>query len=51
MQKDRRWEELIQAIATEKDPKKLHLACQEINRISAQRESQDGASTCASPTS
>jgi len=41
MDKDTRWEKLIQAIATEKDPQKLHLVCEEINRISAQRESED----------
>ena len=41
MDNDARWEELVQAIATERDPEKLLLACIEIDRISARRESQD----------
>ena len=34
------WTELVETMATEKDPEKLCLVCEEIDRISEQQESE-----------
>ncbi len=35
-----RWTELVETMATGKDPEKLRLVCEEIDRISEQQESE-----------
>jgi hypothetical protein len=40
MDKKGRWAELIEMIAVERDPEKVRLACEEIDRIAKKRELQ-----------
>jgi len=40
-----RWAELIEMIAVERDPEKVRLACEEIDRIAEKRELQASEST------
>ena len=38
MREKERWNELVETLATESDPEKVRLACEEIDRISEQQE-------------
>lgn len=40
MEKKERWIELVETIAKERDPEKVRLACKEIDRIAADRDSK-----------
>jgi len=40
MEKKERWIELVETIAKERDPEKVRLACEEIDRIAANRDLQ-----------
>jgi len=38
MREKERWDELVETLATETDPEKVRLACEEIDRLSEQQE-------------